>query len=80
MAERALLAALGGNCHSAIGVLTQTSGDMLTMRAALFSPDGAERVEAEAAFAAHDSMAPARLANTLLAKASPAIAANFAGS
>ena len=79
LAERALLAALGGNCHSAIGVLSSLAGDMLTMRAVLFSPDGAERVEAEATFAAGDSAGPAQLAHVLLAKASPAITAHFTG-
>jgi hydroxymethylbilane synthase len=77
LAERALLAALGGNCHSAIGVLTTFSDPMLTMRAALFSPDGAERVEAVAEFLATDNNAPSALANALLAIASPAIAALF---
>lgn len=80
IAERALLAALGGNCHSAIGVLTTASGDRLTMRAVLFSPDGAERVEAEADFLADDGNGPADLAEALLAKASPAITALFSGS
>ena len=79
LAERGLLAALGGNCHSAIGVLTSLAGDMLTMRAALFSPDGAERVAAEAAFATGDSAGPVRLAQALLDKASPAITIHFAG-
>jgi len=78
MAERALLAALGGSCHSPIAVLCDWDAGMLAMRAVLFSPDGAERVEASAAFQAGDSAAPARLAAQLLAQASPAIAALFA--
>ena len=79
LAERALLAALGGNCHSAIGVLTSASGDRLTMRAVLFSPDGVERVEAEAVFTAGDGTGTADLAHALLAKASPAITKHFTG-
>ncbi|MEO6718263.1 MAG: hydroxymethylbilane synthase [Novosphingobium sp.] len=79
-AERALLAALGGNCHSAIGVLTRLAGDTLTMRAALFSPDGAERIEAEASFLAGDISGPADLAHVLLSKASPLITVHFTGS
>jgi hydroxymethylbilane synthase len=79
IAERRLLAALGGNCHSPIGVLTRHTDNGLNMRAALFSPDGAERVDAEVEFTATDSKAPAVLARTLLAKASAAIAANFTG-
>ncbi|MFM5948401.1 MAG: hydroxymethylbilane synthase [Novosphingobium sp.] len=77
IAERALLAALGGNCHSPIAVLTSQDGGNLTMKAALLSPDGAERVDATATFGAEDLDGPARLAAQLLAQASPAIAAHF---
>lgn len=76
-AERALLAALGGNCHSPIAVLTGLAGDNLTLRAALLSPDGTERVEAVATFAVSDLDGPARLAAQLLAQAGPAITAHF---
>ena len=79
MAERALLAALGGNCHSPIAALTRFEGAELVLRAALFSPDGAERIEGELRFAADDAAAPARLAADLLARAHPAIADHFAG-
>jgi hydroxymethylbilane synthase len=79
MAERALLAALGGNCHSPIAVLTAPDGDALILRAALFSPDGSERVEGEARFPAGDLTGPAALAADLLARAVPAIADHFAG-
>lgn len=78
-AERALLAALGGNCHSPIAVLTERTGDELHMRAALFSPDGAERVEGEARFAPGDDSGPERLAAELLSNAVPAITVNFTG-
>src|SRR6186713_3284071 len=50
-AERALLAALGGSCHSPVAVLCDYAAEMLRMRAALFSPDGAERVDGAATFA-----------------------------
>ncbi len=79
MAERALLAALGGNCHSPIAVLCDVEGEELAMRAALFSPDGAERTEASGRFAIGDEAGPARLAAELLAQATPAIAQNFSG-
>ena len=78
MAERALLAALGGNCHSPIAVLTKAAGGELIMRAALFSPDGAERVDGEARFAP-GSAGPAVLAADLLSRAAPAIAVHFRG-
>lgn len=79
LAERALLAALGGNCHSALAVLTMAEGESLTMRAALFSPDGAERIIREARFGAGDEDGPLRLAEELLSCAVPAIAVHFTG-
>lgn len=78
-AERALLSALGGNCHSPIAVLTKAEGGKLFMRAALFSPDGAERVDGEARFAPGDESGPAALAADLLNRAAPAIAVHFRG-
>lgn len=79
LAERALLASLGGNCHSPTAVLTRIEGEEIVMRAALYSPDGAEKVEGEARFAASDAAAPARLGADLLARAVPAIAVHFTG-
>ncbi|BEV01095.1 hydroxymethylbilane synthase [Novosphingobium olei] len=78
-AERALLLALGGNCHSPIAVLSRIEGDTLSLRAALYSPDGAERVEASARFAPDDAAAPAALAEVLLAQAPEAITVHFSG-
>lgn len=77
MAERALLAELGGNCHSAVAVLCDHADGELAMQAVLFSPDGAERVAGEARFAVADSEGPARLARDLLARSSPAITVHF---
>ena len=79
MAERALLLALGGNCHSPIAVRCDFADGQLSMRAALFSPAGQERVEGEAHFAAGDEEAPARLAADLLKRASSGISAVFTG-
>ncbi|WP_324260873.1 hydroxymethylbilane synthase [Altererythrobacter sp. H2] len=79
MAERGLLAALGGNCHSPIAVLTRIDDDSIVMRAAIYSADGIERVEGQARFAAHDAAGPARLARELLGQAPPAIQALFDG-
>ena len=78
-AERTLLAALGGSCHSPIAVLCDLQGGMLAMRAALFSPDGAERVDGAASFAAGSEEGPQRLAADLLARATAGIVAHFAG-
>lgn len=77
LAERALLAALGGSCHSPVAALTQGGGDSMTLRAALYSPDGAERVEASMAIGPDDSEAPARLAARLLEQAPAAISDHF---
>lgn len=77
--ERALLAALGGNCHSPIAVLSLAEGGELVMRAALFSPDGHARIEASRRFAADDLSGPAALAGDLLRLAPPEIAVHFAG-
>lgn len=78
-AERALLAALGGNCHSAVAALTRHDGGKLRLRAALYSPDGAERVEREASFTPENRDAVARLAHELLSAAPDAISAHFTG-
>jgi hydroxymethylbilane synthase len=78
-AERALLAALGGTCHSPVAALCETSGDAMTMRAALFSADGAERVEGSASFTAGDHAPIAALASDLLGRSSSAITELFTG-
>lgn len=76
-AERALLAELGGTCHSPVAVLCLGEGGSLTMRAALFSPDGAERIEGSAQFAAGDHSPVKALAANLLARATAGIAPHF---
>ncbi len=76
-AERALLAELGGTCHSPVAVLCELAGGELAMRAALFSPDGAERIEGTARFAPGDHAPVRALAADLLARATPGIAPHF---
>ncbi len=79
LAERALLAALGGNCHSPIAVLTTHLGDELAMQAAIYSPDGSVRIAGAARFASADRDAPARLAADLLARAPEIVTDQFSG-
>ena len=79
LAERALLAALGGNCHSPIAALTSEEGGELALRAALFSPDGAERVDGRVRFAPGDPAGPAALAADLLARAPEPVRVHFTG-
>lgn len=78
MAERALLEALGGTCHSPIAVLTE-GDETISMRARILSEDGAEVSESEISFAAGDEAAPRRLAEELLGRATPAIRRLFDG-
>jgi len=80
LAERSLLAALGGNCHSPVAVLTQRLPRGVGLRAVIFSPDGGHRIEAELDFAPDDNEAPLRLADQLLSQAPAPISACFAGS
>jgi hydroxymethylbilane synthase len=46
-AERALLRGLGGGCLVPVGVATTITGEVLTLRAAVFQPDGTARVDGE---------------------------------
>jgi len=71
-AERALLAGLGGDCHSPIAALAALAGATLTLRAELLAEDGALHVEAQGE--GTDGLAVGRaLAEELLAAAPPAI-------
>ncbi|MBX9898984.1 MAG: hydroxymethylbilane synthase [Qipengyuania sp.] len=76
-AERALLAALGGSCHSAVACLSRWEGELLQLSAAVFSPDGAERIAGEARFDAGDPAGPCLLAEELLAHAPESVRATF---
>jgi hydroxymethylbilane synthase len=78
IAERALLLALGGTCHSPIAALAVIEDGAIHLRADLLSEDGAAHVSGEARFPRHDGEAPAALARDLLDRAGPAIRALFA--
>jgi hydroxymethylbilane synthase len=78
-AERALLEALGGSCHSPVGVLVENAGADLHMRAALFSADGAERIDGAIDLTPGDGAAIRAFAADLLARATPGISALFTG-
>ncbi len=70
-AERAFLAALGGDCRSAVAAHAETAGASVRLRAEILSPDGAELHRGE-------SEDPAALARSLLGQASEALRAMFA--
>lgn len=76
-AERALLAALGGNCHSPVAALARLQAGQIHLVASLYSEDGADRVAADLRFVAGDAAAPARLAAQLLDGAPDSIARLF---
>jgi len=79
LAERAVLLALGGTCHSPIAALAVPQGDEIVLRAEILSPDGNEHVVEEERLARGDIAGAQSLGRTLLSRASPALRALFAG-
>jgi hydroxymethylbilane synthase len=77
MAERAFLESISGTCHSPVAALAVIEGDNIHLRAEILREDGSERQLGEIRFALGDHGAPARLATTLLAGASPELRALF---
>jgi len=76
-AERAVLEALGGSCHSPVGMLAIADAGRVALTAALFSADGAERVDGETTLNAQDEDGMRTFAAELLSRATPGIAALF---
>ena len=75
--ERALLEGLGGSCHSPIAVLTTRQAGYISLRAAIFSPDGAVKIEDEVAVQAGDPRAARDLARQLLDQAPDLVRVHF---
>jgi hydroxymethylbilane synthase len=68
LAERALLRGLGGGCLVPIGASASVAADRLTLRGAVLSPEGKQRIAAETSGAAVEAEAIGQqLAETLLA-------------
>ena len=78
-AERALLAALGGTCHSPVAALAELEGDSLLLRAALLSEDGKDCIEDRLSLAIGDKAAIEAFAAGLLGRATPEVAGQFTG-
>ncbi len=76
-AERALLEALGGNCHSPIAALAQVEGSQIRLKGEVFTADGREMHAGEIVYEA-SSDGPAQLADQLLANASDELRSMFA--
>ena len=76
-AERALLEALGGNCHSPIAALAQVEGAQIRLKGEVFTADGREMHAGEIVYDASINGA-AQLADQLLANASDELRSMFA--
>ena len=77
MAERALLLALGGDCHSPIAALAQVADGAIHLRAEILTGNGDDHVTGETRFARADTSGASALGNSLLDRASPALRALF---
>ena len=78
-AERALLYALGADCHSPVAAHAVMKDGRIHMTAQILTVDGSDQQRADALFAEATGPAPASLAAELLQGASPPLAALFAG-
>lgn len=76
-AERAVLAGLGGTCHSPIAALAVIESGRLLLRAEILSPDGSEHIAERRHIARGDEEAARAIGRELLAAASPALRALF---
>ena len=76
-AERALLEALGGNCHSPIAALAQFEGAQIRLKGEVFTADGREMHAGEIVYDASINGAT-QLADQLLANASDELRSMFA--
>ncbi|WP_264588309.1 MULTISPECIES: hydroxymethylbilane synthase [unclassified Sphingobium] len=77
LAERALLLALGGSCHSPIGALARLAGAGVHLRGQILLEDGGEQVSGEIMLPTGDTAGAAALAAQLLDGASPALRSLF---
>jgi hydroxymethylbilane synthase len=76
--ERALLAALGADCHSPVAALASLAGATLSLRAELLSEDGDAHVSGTIEGVTGEDLGAA-LADDLLARAPPKVRDLFAG-
>ena len=80
LAERALLLALGGSCHSPVAALAREDGTDIMLLAQILTEDGGEQLRDEALLPGGSTEAAMALGRRLLEQASPALRALFAGS
>ncbi len=79
LAERALLFALGGDCHSPIAALARIEGEGIQLAAEILTGDGSDHVADSVHFPRGDLHAPAALGKALLARAGPLLRTLFEG-
>jgi len=77
LAERALLLALGGSCHSPIAALAREEGADIRLKAQILTEDGGEQLQDEALLPGGSTEAAMALGKSLLDRASPALRALF---
>lgn len=77
-AERAFLAAIGGDCRSAVAAHARCEGGEMHLRAEILLPDGSEVVAGETRFPAGEAAEPAILARDVLGRASLPLREMFA--
>jgi len=77
LAERALLAALSGDCHSPIAALATLEGETIRLRAQILLGDGSESVARDCPGLSGTAEESAAIAGELLGAASPALRALF---
>ena len=77
LAERALLAALGGSCRSPVAALAQWQGERILLRAELYSLDGQEAVRGALMLSGDHEQGAGQLARDLLSRATASVRALF---
>ena len=80
MAERAFLRCLGGGCSLPVGALASVTGQELTLKVQIVSPDGVNKVQRTVTGkAAQADTIGAELAKSLLASEGPWLKAALTG-
>jgi hydroxymethylbilane synthase len=73
LAERAFVAALGGNCHSPVAAFAEIVDGKIRFRAQVLSEDGGDQVHEDVMFECGDLETPRQLAKSMLDRAPDSI-------
>lgn len=77
LAERAFVAALGGNCHSPVAAFAEIVDGKIRFRAQVLSEDGQNQMREDVMFECGDCDTPRRLAKSMLDRAPESIRSLF---